>query len=131
MCQQRALAISFDAPRWGGGLRGLEVVRLESPSATLPADRPGLSQSHHFVRFCVDDRIAFAGAVLETVTVEDFDMPARIPNQPCLLQSMGLDRNGGSPHPEHMRKKFLRQGEGGASYRILRLQKPPAKPTSY
>jgi len=40
-------------------------------------------------------------------------MPTRISDQPCLLQSMGLDRNGISPHPEHMRKKFLRQGEGG------------------
>jgi hypothetical protein len=32
-----------------------------------------LSRSHHFVRFCANHRIVFAGAVLETITVEDFD----------------------------------------------------------
>jgi hypothetical protein len=81
------------------------ALRLSSSKVRrllLPADRPGLSQSHHIVRFCPDDRIAFAGGVLEPVTVEDFDMPAPILDQRRFLQSMGFDRNAGSPHPEHM-----------------------------
>jgi len=89
-----------------------------------------LSSSHHFVGLCADDRIAFAGAVLETVAVEDFDLPAGISDQSGFLQSMGPDRNGGSPHAEHVREKLLGQGEGGASDHILRLQKPAAKPTT-
>src|SRR4051794_22572222 len=43
----------------------------------------GLSRSHHFVRLRADHRIAFAGAVFETVAVEDFDMSARVPDQPA------------------------------------------------
>jgi hypothetical protein len=31
------------------------------------------AEARIFVRFCANHRIAFAGAVLETMTVEDFD----------------------------------------------------------
>jgi hypothetical protein len=70
---------------------------------------------------------AILNQFLDAVAVEDSDLPARIPDQPRLLQGMGLHRNGTSTHAEHLREKFLGHGERGASDYVLRLQKPAAK----
>jgi hypothetical protein len=87
----------------------------------VPGPEGVLSGSHQLVSLRADHRIAFAGAILEAVTVEDSDMAARISDQSCLLQGVGLNRNGVSANAEHVRKKLLGQGEGGASDRVLGL----------
>src|SRR2546429_8369256 len=65
-----------------------------------------------------------------TVAVEDFDIPARVPDQPCLLYGMGLYRNGISSHSKHVGEKFLGQAECVASNQVLGLQEPAAQPTT-
>ena len=57
-------------------------------------------------------------------------MSARVPDQPCFLHGMGLDRNGISSHAEHVGKKFLGQAERVASDHVLGLQEPAAKATA-
>jgi hypothetical protein len=57
----------------------------------VPGPEGVLSGSHYLVGLRPDRRIAFAGTILETVAVEDGDVPARISDQPCLLQGVGLE----------------------------------------
>jgi hypothetical protein len=89
-----------------------------------------LSRSHQPVGLLADPRIAFAGTGLQTVAVDDFDMSTPVPDEPCLLHGMGLDRNGSSSHAQHVGKKFLGQAENVASDHVLGLQQPAAKATT-
>jgi hypothetical protein len=88
---------------------------LQCHSRRRLAGSPFGDRAHKFVGFCADHRIAFAGAFLETIAVEDGDVAARITDQPCLLQAMGLDRNRVSTDAEHVRKKLLGQVERGTA----------------
>ena len=98
--------------------RELDVLRCNvARQGHVAFDQLKPASAHHAVRRC-----------RRVLPSEDFDLAARILDQAGLLQSVRAQRHGGSPYPQHVRKKFLRQRNYIRLGHVLRLQEPTTKP---
>ena len=69
------------------------------------------TMAHETVRFPTNHAIAFAYSRFETSTVENGNTAAMITNQPRVLQTRGLLRDGLATHTQHVGDEFLRHDE--------------------
>ena len=70
----------------------------------------------------LDRRVALAGSLDQAVHVGDFDMPAAVVDEVCVLQRVGHQRHAVAARADHLRHRFLGQDQLVAAGQVARMQ---------
>jgi hypothetical protein len=76
----------------------------------------------------VDDAIAFAASVQQSVLIQDSHNTTIVSDQAGLLQAFCGQRHAAPGHTQHLGYEFLCEGKTIAAEKIAGLQQPAAQP---